>query len=100
VTVEICLAQWVESAVGGTKIFELQHFNMGSEGMAEVINLNHFRKAKSKADKDTQAAHNRLRHGRRKDDRMRQKAEEQRRRQDLEGRRLEGRDLEDGDEPA
>ncbi len=68
--------------------------------MAEVINLNHFRKANLKADKDTQAAYNRARHGRRKDDRACQEGEEQRRRQNLEGRRLDERDPDDGDELA
>ncbi len=68
--------------------------------MAEIINLNHFRKAKSKAEKDTQAAHNRARHGRRRGDRERQEADEHRRRRDLDGRRFERRDLDDGDEPA
>ena len=34
--------------------------------MAEIVNLNQFRKARQKADKDTQAARNRVRHGRRK----------------------------------
>ena len=68
--------------------------------MAEVINLNHFRKVKLKADKDTQAAYNRARHGRRKGDRVRQEGEEQRRRQDLEGRGLDERDPDNSDEPA
>ena len=57
--------------------------------MAEVINLNHFRKAKRKADKETQAARNRVRHGRRKDDRLRQDVGETRRQRDLDGRVLD-----------
>ena len=68
--------------------------------MAEVINLNHFRKVKLKADKDTQAAYNRARHGRRKGDRARQEAEEQRRWQDLEGCCLDERDPDNGGELA
>ncbi|MBV38176.1 MAG: hypothetical protein CMM23_05915 [Rhodospirillaceae bacterium] len=80
--------------------FELRRLIIGSEGMAEVINLNHFRKVKLKADKDTQAAYNRARHGRRKGDRARQEDEKQRRRQDLEGRGLDERDPDNSDEPA
>ncbi len=67
--------------------------------MAEIVNLNHFRKARQKADKDTQAARNRMHHGRRKDDRQRQDREEHRRRQKLDGRQL-GDDGHGGDEPA
>ena len=62
--------------------------------MAEVINLNHFRKAKRKAEKETRAVANRARHGRRKDDRARQRQEAERRQRDLDGRNL------DDDEPA
>ncbi|MDP7547717.1 MAG: DUF4169 family protein [Alphaproteobacteria bacterium] len=67
--------------------------------MAEIVNLNQFRKARQKADKDTQAARNRVRHGRRKDDRQRRDGEEDRRRRDLDGRHL-GDDAPRGDEPA
>lgn len=67
--------------------------------MAEIINLNHFRKTRQKADKETLAARNRLRHGRRKDDRRRRDGEEERRRRDLDGRRL-GDDGLGGDETA
>ncbi|NQV61113.1 MAG: DUF4169 family protein [Alphaproteobacteria bacterium] len=67
--------------------------------MAEIVNLNHFRKARQKADKDTQAARNRVRHGRRKDDRQRQDGEAERRRRDLDGRQL-GEDGPGGDKPA
>ncbi len=67
--------------------------------MAEIVNLNHFRKAKKKTDKAAQAPRNRVRHGRRKSDRKRDDLEEQRRQQNLEGRRLEDRETDDGDEP-
>jgi len=67
--------------------------------VAEIINLNHFRKAKNKADKKTRAAHNRVRHGRRKDDRLRHELKEERQRQDLDGHCLEGRRSDD-DEPV
>jgi hypothetical protein len=65
-----------------------------SGGVAEVINLNHFRKAKRKAEKETRAVANRVRHGRRKDDRKHQQREEERRQRELDGRNL------DNDEPA
>ena len=58
--------------------------------MAEIINLNHFRKSNQKADKETQAAQNRVRHGRRKDDRQRQDRDDERQRQDLDGRLIGG----------
>ncbi|MDA1098334.1 MAG: DUF4169 family protein [Proteobacteria bacterium] len=67
--------------------------------MAEIVNLNHVRKARQKADKVTQAARNRAHHGRRNDDRQRQDREEERRRRDLDGRHL-GDDGPGGDEPA
>lgn len=67
--------------------------------MAEVINLNHFRKAKQKTDKDTQAERNRVRHGRRKDDRHRQDSDDARQRRDLDGHHLDDDGL-GGDEPA
>ena len=71
--------------------------------MAEVINLNHFRKAQKKAEKDTQSARNRVRHGRRKDDRKRHRKDEDRRQQDLDGQVLAGDRKDDntgGDEPV
>ncbi len=67
--------------------------------MAKIVNLNQFRKARQKADEDTQAVRNRERRGRRKDDRQRHEKEEERRRQDLDGRHL-GDDSLGGDEPA
>ena len=67
--------------------------------MAEVINLNNFRKAKQKSDKDALAAQNRVRHGRRKVDRQREEREEDRSRRNLDGRHL-GDDGAGGDEPA
>ncbi len=67
--------------------------------MAEIINLNHFRKARLKDDKDAQAAQNRVRHGRRKDDRKRQRLEDERRRQKLDEHRLRDDDMGE-DEPA
>ena len=65
--------------------------------MAEIINLNHFRKARQKADKETQAARNRVRHGRRKDERQRLELEDKRRERELDDRRLRDDEL-DGDQ--
>ncbi len=68
--------------------------------MAEIVNLNHFRKARKKADKDLRATRNRARHGRRKDDRKRLEVEEERRRRDLDGRNLVGDGSGDGGQDA
>ena len=57
--------------------------------MAEIVNLNHFRKTKKKTEKTAQAASNRERHGRRKSDRQRQELEESRRKRELTGHVLE-----------
>jgi hypothetical protein len=67
--------------------------------MAEIVNLNHIRKARQKAEKAAQSTQNRVRHGRRKDDRRLHDSEDDRRRRDLDGRRL-GDDVPGGDEPA
>ena len=61
--------------------------------MAEIINLNHFRKSKQKANKEIQAAQNRVRRGRCKDDRRRLDRDDERQRLGLDGRHL-------GDDPA
>lgn len=53
--------------------------------MSNVVNLNHFRKAKAKAEKAAQSAANRARHGRRKGDKVREKAETEQARNLLDG---------------
>jgi len=63
--------------------------------MTAVINLNHFRKTKKKAEKNTLAARNRVRHGRRKDDGRRNEMAEERSTRDLDGRCLESDGLDD-----
>ncbi|MFP6725751.1 MAG: DUF4169 family protein, partial [Alphaproteobacteria bacterium] len=63
--------------------------------MTAVINLNHFRKTRKKAEKNTQAARNRVRHGGRKDDRRRNEMAEEWRTRDLDGRCLESDGLDD-----
>ena len=67
--------------------------------MTAVINLNHFRKTRKEAEKNTLAARNRVRHGRRKDDRRRNEMAEERSTRDLDGRCLESDGLDDN-EPA
>ena len=57
--------------------------------MTAVINLNHFRKTRKKAEKNTLAARNRVQHGCRKDDRRRNEMAEKRSTRDLDGRCLE-----------
>ena len=65
--------------------------------MTAVINLNHFRKTRKKAEKNTLAARNRVRHGRRKDDRRRNEKAEERSTRDLDGRCLESDGLDDNE---
>lgn len=61
--------------------------------MSNVVNLNHFRKAKAKAEKTAQTAANRAKHGRRKGDKAREKAESKQARNLLDGAKRE----DDGD---
>ena len=65
--------------------------------MTAVINLNHFRKTRKEAEKNTLAARNRVRHGRRIFDRRRNEMAEERRTRDLEGRCLESDGLDDNE---
>ena len=67
--------------------------------MTVVNNLNHFRKTRKEAGKNTLAARNRVRHGCRKDDRRRNEMAEKRSTRDLDGRCLESDGLDDN-EPA
>jgi len=57
--------------------------------MGDVINLNHFRKAKERAERTRRAEESRVRHGRSKLDREAQRREEQRQAELLAGKRLE-----------
>lgn len=63
--------------------------------MGDVINLREVRKRRERADKDRQAAENRVRFGRTKAEKTQIRREEERRLQDLDGKRREG---EDGEE--
>ena len=65
--------------------------------MTAVINLNHFRKTKKKAEKNTLAARNRVRHGRGKDNGRRNEMAEERSTRDLDGRCLESDGLDDNE---
>ena len=65
--------------------------------MTAVINLNHYRKTRNKAEKNTLAARNRVRHGRRKDDGRRNEMAEERGAIDLDGRCLESDRLDDNE---
>ena len=56
--------------------------------MTKIINLNHSRKARNKAEKKSLATRNRLRFGRRKVERRRNEVVEARRKSDLDGRVL------------
>jgi hypothetical protein len=57
--------------------------------MASVINLNHFRKAKERAEKTRRAVENRAAFGRSKAERRTADAERQRRERELNNQRLE-----------
>lgn len=56
--------------------------------MADVVNLNQFRKAKSRADKAKQAHDNRVKFGRAKADKAKDKAERERLNHDLSGKEI------------
>ncbi|MDP6568124.1 MAG: DUF4169 family protein [Alphaproteobacteria bacterium] len=60
--------------------------------MAEVVNLNRFRKARRKAEKTSRSAKNRARHGRPKD-----QQERERRAKDTDDGALDGKRLNDDD---
>lgn len=66
--------------------------------MAEIINLNQFRKAKQKKQRRGEAAANRVRHGRTSDTVKVEKAERDDRQREHDGNRLDPD--ENGNEPA
>ncbi|EWY38189.1 hypothetical protein N825_14880 [Skermanella stibiiresistens SB22] len=57
--------------------------------MGDVVNLNRFRKAREKSQKEAQAAANRAKHGRTKDQRATERDEEARRARELEGKKID-----------
>ncbi len=56
---------------------------------AEIVSLNQYRKTKQKADKDSRAAANRVRHGRAKEERRRDDDSASRTVRDLDGKQLD-----------
>lgn len=56
--------------------------------MGDVINLNRYRKAKARAEKERLAAENRVRHGRTRAETKITKAEQERQAAELDGKRL------------
>jgi hypothetical protein len=57
--------------------------------MAEIVNLNRFRKARDRADAEVRAAKNRRRFGRSKAERGKDRAEAEKAAKDLDGKRLD-----------
>ena len=62
---------------------------MGKEEMAEIVNLNRYRKAREKERAQAEAEENRARHGRTKADKLRDGREHDRDARSLDGARLE-----------
>ncbi|HEY8376611.1 MAG TPA: DUF4169 family protein [Nannocystis sp.] len=58
--------------------------------MGDVINLNRYRKAKARAEKERQAASNRIRHGRTRSEKATARREQERTAAELDGKRLDG----------
>ncbi len=65
---------------------------LGNKTMGDVINLNRYRKAKARAEKERLAAENRVRHGRTRADEKVTKAEQDRGAAELDGKRLTDED--------
>ncbi|MBP7339586.1 DUF4169 family protein [Niveispirillum sp.] len=57
--------------------------------MGEIVNLNRARKAKAKAERETQAAENRIRFGLTKEERKKREAQEATARKHLDGHKLD-----------
>ncbi|WP_084437611.1 DUF4169 family protein [Niveispirillum irakense] len=57
--------------------------------MGEIVNLNRARKAKAKAEREVQAAENRVKFGRTKEEKKKSRAEEQAAARHLDGHKLE-----------
>lgn len=70
--------------------------DMGKEEMAEIVNLNRYRKAREKERAQAEAEENRVRHGRTKADKLRDGHEQGRDARSLDDARLE----DEGPEPA
>ncbi len=59
------------------------------EPLGEIVNLNRFRKAKERSDKEAQAAENRTKFGRTKEEKAREKALQDKARREIEGHKLD-----------
>lgn len=57
--------------------------------MAEIVNLNRFRKARKRQDTDRQADANRVKFGRTKAEKENDRRAEERRRQEIDGKKLD-----------
>lgn len=66
--------------------------------MAEIINLNKYRKRRRRADDSKQAAENRIRHGRTRAGKSQEAGERLQSERTLDGKRIDGTD--DDQEPA
>ncbi len=66
--------------------------------MAEIINLNKYRKRRKRSDDSKQAAENRIRHGRTRAGKSREAGERLQGERTLDGKRIDGTD--DDPEPA
>ena len=64
--------------------------------MAEIVNLNRFRKAKTRADEKRQAAENRVAFGRTKAEKAAEQAERERAARALDGAKRDKTDQDDG----
>jgi Domain of unknown function (DUF4169) len=57
--------------------------------MAEIVNLNRFRKARERDEREKAAAENRIRHGRPKPEREKNRAEQKKREKALDDKKLD-----------
>ena len=57
--------------------------------MAEIINLNQYRKRRGRQDAEKNAVENRVRHGRTKAEREKQRRETEKQKKDIEDKRLD-----------
>lgn len=68
--------------------------------MAEIVNLNRFRKARQKAEESQDAAENRVRFGRNKAEKARDRQEAEKSRQDHAGKELDKDRADESEDPA
>ena len=68
--------------------------------MANVVNLNRYRKKRTRDDRQKTAEANRAKHGRTKEERQKERFERYREEAELASKRLDDRDAKDGPEDA